>query len=209
MLVLLRQHLWFHCFGSEIRGRRLHVTRRVVAGDDVVSTASVRCDSHADLGGGGPDNLSCEGVSMSHSRMRSRVSEKHTVVAVLLEVAGAGDGLAVVEVLLANPGVGSVGVGRVGVALPVQVLTIAGGRGVGQGAGGASGGGEVLGPLEGVAGEAGIPGQGGGTDVGTGAVLAVQGGLLVGGEAGGGRGGGRRGRGRRGRGRAGLDDHRG
>lgn len=61
MLVSLRQHLWFHCFGSEIRGRRLHVTRRVVAGDDVVSTASVRCDSHADLGGGGPDNLSCEG----------------------------------------------------------------------------------------------------------------------------------------------------
>lgn len=61
MLVPLRQHLLFHYFGSEIRGRRLHVTRRVVAGDDVVSTGSVRCDSHADLGGGGPDNLSCEG----------------------------------------------------------------------------------------------------------------------------------------------------
>lgn len=46
--------------GNEIRGRRLHVTRRVVAGDDVVSTGAVRGDSHTDLGGRGPDNLSCE-----------------------------------------------------------------------------------------------------------------------------------------------------
>lgn len=126
---------------------------------------------------------------------------------VLLKVAGASDSLAVVEVLLADPSVGSVGKGRVGVALPVEVLTIAGGGGVGQGAGGPAGGDEVLGPLEGIAGEGVVPGEGGGADIGTGAVLAVQGGLLVGGEAGGGRGGGRRGRGGGGGGRGGLDDH--
>lgn len=63
-----RQCYFYHvstCFtaGSEIRGGHLHVTRGVVAGDDVESTASVRCGSHADLGGRGPDDLSCGVVS--------------------------------------------------------------------------------------------------------------------------------------------------
>lgn len=127
-------------------------------------------------------------------------------MAVLLEVAGASNGLSVVEVLLANPGVRSVGVRVVGVALPVQVLTVTGVGGVGQSAGSTTGRGKVLGPRKGIAGQTGIPGEGGRADVGTGAVLAVKSRLLIGGEAGCGRGGGSGGGRGGGRGRGGHDD---
>lgn len=54
--------------GRENRERRLHVTRRVVASDDVVSTATVSCNGHANLGGRVPDDLSCEGISILFTR---------------------------------------------------------------------------------------------------------------------------------------------
>ncbi|KAI6771215.1 hypothetical protein HG531_008840 [Fusarium graminearum] len=133
----------------------LHVTRLLVAGDDVRGTVTALGDSHADLGGGLPDAL---GV----------VTEAHVV--------GAGDGLAVVQALLAEEGLDGIGEGG-GAGAHVEVLTVLA-LGVSQ----AAERGDVVGPLLGAGDERVVPLEGAVTDSLAGLVVEVDSLLLVGGQ---------------------------
>lgn len=151
------------------------VARGRVAGDDVGGAIGAGGDAHADVGGVLPDDL---GV----------VAESHVV--------SRGDGLAAVVGLFRDPGGDGAGVGGRVVA-HVQVLALVRDARVGEGALAGNG----LGPGLRLGREVGVPDERRGADVAAGAVVGVQGVLLVRGQGarrGGGRGGGGSG------GRAGL-----